>query len=95
MLMFGMASVCAADRCADRTAQGLAELKLVFPGMDEVQTADAERILHGVCVARGPAASGTKGDTAQAEPDTPSVLGVEFNKAEPDSKGHSRLKKTH
>ena len=86
VLMFGMASVCAAEPCADRAAQGLAELKLVFPEMDEAQTDDAERILRDVCVAPEP---------AQAEPDTPSVLGIEFNKAQPDSKGHSRLKKGH
>ena len=84
----GVANGVAADECADRTEQGLAELSLVFPAMDDVQAADAERILREVCV-------GTVTSPAPGEPDTPSVLGIELNKAEADSKGHSRLKKSH
>jgi hypothetical protein len=87
-LLFGFGSGVAADECADRTEQGLAELGLVFPAMDEVQAADAERILREVCV--DPTTSPSPSD-----PDTPSVMGIEFNKAEADSKGHSRLKKSH
>jgi hypothetical protein len=95
VLLLGMGSAVAADECVERTERALAELKLVFPGMDEAQTADAERILAETCAAPGSAATQARGATAQAQSDTPSVLGVEFNKAEPDSKGHSRLKKTH
>jgi hypothetical protein len=87
-LLFGLGSGVAADECADRTEQGLVELSLVFPAMDEVQAADAERILREVCVEPVTSPSLT-------EPDTPSVMGIEFNKAEADSKGHSRLKKSH
>ena len=84
----GVASGVATEECADRTEQGLAELSLVFPAMDEVQAADAERILREMC-------AGTVSSPSLSESDTPSVLGIEFNKAEADSKGHSRLKKSH
>ncbi len=84
----GIANGVATDECADRTKQGLAELSLVFLAMDEVQAADAERILREMCL-------GTGSSLSLGESDTPSVLGIEFNKAEADSKGHSRLKKSH
>ena len=84
----GVASGVATDECADRMEQGLAELSLVFPAMDQVQAADAERILREMCV-------GTVTRPSHSESDTPSVLGIEFNKAEAESKGHSRLKKNH
>ncbi len=87
-LLFGLGSGVAAEECADRSKQGLTELSLVFPSMDEVQAADAERILREMCL-------GTGSSLSLGESDTPSVLGIEFNKAEADSKGHSRLKKSH
>ncbi len=95
VLMLGVSSVCTAEACVDRTGQALAELRGVFPEMDEAQAADAERILVGLCDASAPSTPGTEAATTQPESDSPSVLGVEFNKAEPDSKGHSRLRKTH
>jgi hypothetical protein len=87
-LLFGLGSGAAAEECAGRTKQGLSELSLVFPAMDEVQAADAERILREMCL-------GTGSSPSLGESDTPSVLGIELNKAEADSKGHSRLKKSH
>jgi hypothetical protein len=87
-LMLTLSTGAVAEECAVRTEQGLAELSLVFPAMDEVQAAEAERILGEMCLGGGTS-------LPPGEPDTPSVMGIELNKAEADSKGHSRLKKSH
>ena len=93
--LVGMANIVAADECADRTHQALAELQQVIPEMDVVQTAHATQILHEMCMAPEPAAAQAEGSKAAAGSETPTVLGVELNKAEPDSKGHARLRRTH
>ena len=94
-LLVGMGSIVAADECVDRTGHALAELQQAIPGMNESQITDAKRILDEICGAPVAAATSAEAAMTQAEPDTPTVLGIDFNKAEPDSKGHSRLKKTH
>ncbi|TDJ25488.1 MAG: hypothetical protein E2O54_12435 [Gammaproteobacteria bacterium] len=95
VLLFCTASVAGAEECVDRTAQALAELQQVFPEMDEVQAGDAKRILDEVCLAPEPAAAQAEASKVRTGSDTPTVFGVQLNKAEPDSKGHARLHKTH
>jgi hypothetical protein len=93
--LVGMANIVAADECADRTRQALTELQQVIPEMDVAQAAQAKQILHKMCIAPEPEAAQAEDSKPAAGSETPTVLGVELNKAEPDSKGHARLRRTH
>ena len=95
VLVVGMGNIVAADECADRTRQALAELQQVIPEMDAAQAAQAKQILHEMCIAPEPEAAQAEDSKPAAGSETPTVLGVELNKAEPDSKGHARLRRTH
>ncbi len=95
MLLFCMGSVAGAEECVDRTGRALAELQRVIPDMDVFQTAHAKQILQEMCITPEPEAAHAEDSKPVAESETPTVLGVELNKAEPDSKGHARLRRTH
>ena len=95
VLLVGVGSIVTAGECADRAGQAFAELQEVIPAMDVAQAAHAKRILGEMCNAPEPEAAPADDSKPSSGSDTPTVLGVELNKAEPDSKGHARLRKTH
>jgi hypothetical protein len=89
-----------ADDCPERTATAMQDLQVIVPGMDESQVSAAQNILTGLCdPVTEDAGIGSSDAPRPANPgvdaESSTLLGIEFERADEDAKGHSRLKKRH